>query len=172
MTSTSARFSRQSPSMPAYPGTTRCGPRTRIPRPREQTCAQEPTLSALWKAQGAFVHHTNLEEHLADERKLVCYHWCHLDLEDAQSVPASRAWAQQPPPSPLKVLSDEEIDAAHHARSTAGPCSRSTGNAGPGPPPVHQAGSNRFFGLPRPRSPPPPPTRQSVVPERGSSPTP
>jgi radical SAM-linked protein len=65
------------------------------------------------KAVGMFVHHTNLEEHERDQRKLVCYH-CGVAC-DMQKMRTDRAdfliklGAKQKPSAPVEVLAAAEV---------------------------------------------------------------
>ena len=73
------------------------------------------------KPKGAFVHHTNLEEHAADERKLVCYHCgvaCDLGqmrAERAEFLTALGA-TQSTARSRLTVLTETETPAERKIR--------------------------------------------------------
>ncbi|MCA9554856.1 MAG: TIGR03960 family B12-binding radical SAM protein [Myxococcales bacterium] len=73
------------------------------------------------KPKGAFVHHTNLEEHEADERKLVCYN-CGVacDLTDMRTERAGflKALGANTPaaPSRLTVLTESETPQERRTR--------------------------------------------------------
>lgn len=73
------------------------------------------------KPKGAFVHHTNLEEHTADERKLVCYNCgvaCDLtQMRDERTEFLERLGAATPPPkSRLAILTETETPQERRAR--------------------------------------------------------
>ncbi|CAN0549808.1 unnamed protein product, partial [Laminaria digitata] len=73
------------------------------------------------KPKGAFVHHSNLEEHSQDQRKLICYHCgvaCDLDqmrqerTEHLVTLGALKPAAK----SPLATMPEPEVDKARKAR--------------------------------------------------------
>ncbi len=72
------------------------------------------------KPKGAFIHHSNLQDHEADERKLICYHCgvaCDMQgMREERTEQLVQLGAKLPvPQSPLSAMSTEELTALRQA---------------------------------------------------------